>query len=614
VIKEIAHITVGLPVEGPFDYLISDPLMESIRIGHRVWVSFGTRKIVGYVVGFKDRSAIKRLKYIDSMIDQLPLITAQHLSLAREFSKYYGCSLGEAIETGLPSLLRKGRPVDLSADQSSVEQPNASSEISLAHDPGRQTAWKDIEKAIKSALDAQQGVLILVPEASLINDVLSRMSVGVPQEKVAVLSGLTDKKELELWQQVREGKLRMAVGVISAIFAPVRNLGLIVMIDEESTLYQHEQTPFYHSRQVAMMRARVEKCSVVFLSAAPSVELFAKAHGKNIQYRLAGSSSSCAVQLIDSTNFRSSFGFIYPPLRSRMEQFLKGSGKILLFYNRRGFYTMTRCLNCGYVLKCQRCDVFLNFSGASKELQCHRCNFKEPLPTQCPQCCNPGLKQQGTGIEKLKEEIKRSFPQARVALVDRENTAFPVSFDVLVATQAVLRWIDHLKVHVTGVIDVDSEFNRLDFRSAQRTYALLAHLKIMTLHFLMIQTQHPDNYCLKAVLKNKPADFYKREMKLRKELGLPPFKHWLSIYLRGPNQMVVSEQAKELYNLLTAKPLAVLLIHEPHTDVVTKLRDQYRFIIRMQGKDIVRMMKYFKKSLRGLKKKSGVIVTVKVDG
>ena len=612
--SKIAQVVVGLPVPGPFDYIIPDELEGKIHLGQRVWVPFGNRKMVGYIVGLHKKSSRKKLKPILSQIDTVAILDEGMLRLTADFSKYYGCSWGEAIETSLPVLLRKGREIDLVEKAIPVKQRGLQTETILVHDQTQSDHWPLLVKTIRETLDRHQGVLIIVPEIVLIENILMKLLL-CDFTRVSFLDRrLTPNKELEQWIPLQRGETPLAVGTRSAIFAPVRNLGLIVIYDEDNPAYKQDQSPFYHVREVAEMRANLEGIKLLYVTPAPSAEMWERKKRGQLRYLSYEPRETKSVQIIDMSFYQKQKAPILSfPLREQVQKTIAQNGKIILFMNRKGFSTLTSCTKCGYKVKCPRCDVPLTYLFAQKKMVCRYCNLNLAPPKICPQCNNSYLRYKGLGIERLESELSREFPFARICRYDKETKELSKDFHILITTQAILRLQEDLLADALGVIQIDSELSRPDFRSAQKAFSLLTHLKRFVKGKILIQTFLPDNYCVRAMAKNDFKGFYRKELKLRRELGLPPYKHLIEVMVRSAKKEAAREQAEILFQGLKKNKKGTIEISEPQEDFLPRLRGKYRFNILVRTTSPPKAMRFIRATIGSSKKKAGVIITLNID-
>jgi len=613
--KAIAQVVVGLPVEGPFDYSVPPDLIPKIFIGSRVLVSFQAQKIIGFVVGFVSKSRYDRLKEILSILDSQPILSQDLLALAKEFSKYYCCSWGEAIEASLPAAVyKRKKTIEINPVPDSAKKEIIKDDLLIYGQEGEE-AWTEISKRIKQTLEYKQGVIVLVPEVSLIAFYKRKLQEITTQEILVLDKRLTSVQELNTWKEIRQGKTDLVLGSRSAVFAPIKNLGLIVILKEDNFAYKQEQTPLYDARQVALMRAKQEKACIIFSSSAPTVERIHLALAKKISFQIVTTTTQPSIQIIDLLNYKpKGAGAISLPLQYNIERALEKKEKILLLMNKKGFGSFGVCSKCGHVLKCQRCDVHLTYLYHLKSVTCRYCGHQEPKPQTCPQCQSAYLNFKGGGIEKIESEAARFFPTARIFCYDKEIKKIPNNFDILVATQAILHLCGHIKFSLSAIVQADAELNRLDFQAGYHAFALFQQIKNITEKQLTLQTTLKDNYCIKALQNQDPLSFYRRELKLRKELNLPPFGHIIEVRIRGMKQEVVQAQSENFFNSLVEQNSSKdIEVCEPQADVIEKLRDKYRFVILIKGKAIVPMTELVLKTKKTFRRKGKIIITVNVD-
>lgn len=613
----IAQVVVGLPLEGPFDYIVSESCQERIGVGRRVSIPFANKKRIGFIIGLKSKSQYRKakLKSIFSVIDSQPLLSRNMLALTQKVARYYGCSWGEAIETSLPRTLRSTKGIELSVPGSQDQDKSGLEETVLLHDLEKQKSWNFLFDQIKQTLALGKSVIFLVPEVVLIDKIRTCLKSQYPEEIAIIDKQLSSSKELLSWKAAKEGRVKLVVGTRSAIFTPVDKLGLIIVYDEENPAYKQDQTPFYNGRDVALMRAKMDSCRVILVSAMPSPEIWWQASKKRIKKIQCEPARMADLQVIDLANYKMrKQTIIATPLRNRIQKCIENRGKTILFLNRKGFSTLTRCHHCQYTLRCPRCETNLVYLYEKRKMVCSQCNYKIAAPDVCPQCKSSYLRSSGIGTEKLESELAREFPQCRICRYDKEIPKAPEDFDILITTQAILREYGRMFVDLIGVIQIDSQLNRADFRAAYRVFSLLAHLRQMALEKVLVQTRFQDNYCIAAAQKMDIKNFYSKEIKFRRELDLPPFRHLVSVIIRGPKESVAFEQANILYKQMqTAKIKESFDILEPQEDIIPKLRGKYRFIILMKGKTTESMISFIRNSIKASKRKSGAVISVNVD-
>jgi len=593
----IAQVVFDLPLDGPFDYLVPEHLVPSMAVGMRVKVSFGTRVQIGFVIGLLDKSAFSKLKPIQSLCDASPVLNSLDLTFAREFCAYYGCTLGEALGTMLrnktdhePSIRRERKPL-----------------FFLYRCPPASYAAK-----IQEIIDGYQSnshFLILVPDA---------------------FRGQTLSRQLH--------SLPIKIGTRSSVFECDGRHDCVMMVDEEDYSYKQEQMPMYDAAQVLLTRSKIYGFDSAFVGISPSVELMALAREGKIKLFEEPTADVPLARTVDLSNYKFVPGLISPPVRDALEAALKAGKKSILVLNRRGSYRLTRCVDCAEILKCIHCDSPLIYSRSEGKFLCRHCTYTALGSTVCPKCHKPSWRSQGIGVEQLQTELKKFFPQAKILAFERPakstvKTAKPIGdFDILISTQAVLRFQGILKVHLAAFIDFDAELNRLDMRSAFNAFSLALHVSSMALEGVFIQTRNSNHYVLQSLsrspfrhsresgnlIQGKTQDFYDEELKLRKEFGFSPFKHWVKISWRGKSEKSTHQAAQQGYNELNKSVVettrwVVSTITPPLADVVGRKRDQFRFNVMVQANGVVPAVAFIKSAIAKIKRRSRVILTLNID-
>ena len=611
--KDIARVVVGLPVEGPFDYRVPPALLKSLAKGKRVLVPFGPRTLLGYVVDIASKSPYKVLKSVDVILDETPVIDEPLLKLSRWLSRYYGCSRGEAIEIMLPQRLRKGKlTTQLARDGEKIHPEKEIPQRLLLQSPDDESVWPFLAEKIEQGLKNSQGIIILVPEFSMIELLRERLLKDLQHPFIIFDKKLSPKEELKKWGEAKEGKVRIVIGTRSVVFVPLW-AGLIVVFQEDHAAYKQEQSPFYRVRDVVLERSALEHCDVIFVNATPSLELWNQVLLKKIKLVSFKNPASLEKMIVDTSAYRyRKDALLSYPLRARIQKTLEAKGKTILFMNRKGFNTLTRCGKCGFTLACERCDTNLTYLFQQKKMICRYCRQTAEPPSVCPQCHGAYLRFSGIGLEKLESEVARQFPQARLARYEQDNKDLPADYDILLATKSILRFKGRLCVDFLGVIQIDSEFHRPDFRASEKTFSLLTDLSGMAKKSMIIQTRHPDNYALKAFYKNDVKGFYREELRLRKDLTFPPYQHLVSLLMRGTLVNRVAASAEQLFESLQSQKTKGLEIFEPQPDAVAKMRGKYRFQILLKGKSIDELTRTVKKSIKSFKR-SGIAISMNVD-
>jgi primosomal protein N' (replication factor Y) len=609
-----AKIVPGLAVSGPFDYIVPDELAQKISVGCRVKVNFSNRIITGYVVGLARRSKITNLKNILDLIDTIPVLDKRMLGLTRELSNYYVCSWGEAIETALPEGIRKGKPVYIK-DSVKNTGPVIYTTAMLLHDLDGRVRWEIYLTQIKAALENRQSAVIILPdiEAVFRTEKIIEEQLGCNH----VLLYRKQPKEIETWEKIKDGHIELVIGTRSAVFAPLANLGLIIIDEEHNPVYKQDQVPHYHAREVALMRSKIEGIKIILGSASPTLESILSARKKQIDYRLLPRIKKLPeIKILKMRNLpvldKKNRLILSRYLSDDILATITSKGKVLMFINRRGFATFTYCHSCGKALACPRCNINLVFHFEGRLLVCHRCNFTMPLPDICPNCNAGYIKYSGLGTEKVESELARIFPQARIKIVKSATQLDLKEADIFISTESIIGKIDY-NFELIAVLSIDSSLSRIDFRAPEKAFFLLSGLSRLTENKIIIQTNLSHHYVFKAIENNQPEVFFDQELKQRKQLSLPPFTHTCLIKLRGKVESKVKDASLTLFNKLIEvnknKSIKIIahICGQPY-----RLRGNFYWLILLKGSSALKISKFLKIYLKDYRH-SGIIVTVDMD-
>jgi primosomal protein N' (replication factor Y) len=424
-------------------------------------------------------------------------------------------------------------------------------------------------RAIEEVVKQGKEVIVLVPEISLTPQTLARFKGRFGH--VAVMhSHLSDADRGGYWRRIAAGQVQVVVGARSAVFAPTRKLGLIIIDEEHETTFKQESIPRYHARDVAVMRARLEGIPIVMGSATPSLESWANAARGN--YTLLSMPNRVEdrplpqVKIIDlrhEPRGTGKSGAISPTLEAAMRTTLKGKGQIILLLNRRGFSTHVHCQACGYVAQCSNCDLALTFHRSKSSLMCHYCGFETAPFHKCPSCSQPAMRYQGLGTEKLQTEIEEKFPGYVCQRMDSDTMVKPGSHQrvleafrdglihVLVGTQMIAKGLDFPNVTLVGVVNADVGLHLPDFRSAERTFQLLAQVAGRAGRgekggLVLIQTFTPDHPCITLAAKHDFVSFAAQELVHRKQHHYPPYQRLARLIVRSEKEEAAAQFAETL--------------------------------------------------------------------
>ena len=606
-----AKIVLGLAVKGPFDYIVPDEVAARLKAGSRVKVNFCNRVVTGYIVEIAKKSKVKNLKSILTLIDEVPVLSANILELTKEIADYYFCFWGEVIETALPEGLRKGKKIVINEPQV-AKLASLENAVTLLHDLDGQARWDIYIKEIKTILGKLKQAVLIMPD---VESVLRAKKII--EEKIDCSVGLmyrSQPKELGEWEKIKNGEVSLVIGTRSAIFAPLPALALVIIDDEHNPVYKQDQVPHYHVREVAFMRNRIDKLKVILGSSTPSLESVYLARQKKIGLELLPRIKKYPeIKILKMRGLpnldKKNRLILSRSLIDAMTESLNNKGKILVFMNRHGFATYAYCHSCGKSLSCPRCNVNLVFHFSGKMLVCHRCNFKMKLPDICPVCNSGYIKYSGLGTEKVESELARLFPQAKVKIIDEQpglNQA-----DIFISTESIIGKISP-DLDLVVVLAIDGTLNRVDFRASEKAFILLSGLARLTQKKMIIQTSLASHYVFKAIETNQPDKFFDRELKERKQLGLPPLKHNCLIKLRAKNEDKVREASQDLFNKLTLKKTRGIDVVANTPGQPLKLRGNFYWQILLKSSSVLVVDKFLKIHLKDFRH-SGIIVTIDMD-
>jgi primosomal protein N' (replication factor Y) len=459
-------------------------------------------------------------------------------------------------------------------------------------------------RAVQETLARGKTAIILVPEIALTLWIgrQCRAWFGARFEGVAVLhSALSDVERAREWWRVRNGEARVVVGTRSAIFAPLENLGLVIVDEEQESSYKQEETPRYHGRDVAIVRAKMENAAALLGSATPSLETYHHARsGKYELLTLAGRVESRPLASVEIVDLRDDFSKthqtspISAALHDAIVECLAQKTQALVLINRRGYSWSVLCRSCGASVQCENCSISMTHHKQRNRLECHYCGALKPIPKQCPKCQSQYVYFFGEGSEHLEERLRKEFPGARIARLDRDTARTKRQYqetlgafaggalDILVGTQMLAKGHDFQRVTLVGVVSADSSLSLPDFRAAERTFQLLTQVAGRAGRGelpgrVLIQTFYPEHYAIQdAVCQDYPA-FYERETQFRRVMAYPPFTSLANVIVRHTDLEKAIRWARELSQYFSPHDGKGLRILGPAAAPLAKLKKEHRF-------------------------------------
>lgn len=657
------EIILNLPVNQGFTYSYIPPENEKAElvpaIGKRAEIMFGNRKTQGFIINISDTIPAScpveagKIKPVKRIIDKEALFGKELIEMAQWISRYYLCTLGEAVFSMIPSGRRESSAGGFSFEEEvaekkrnelSSEQKKAvndilkstSEEKSLFHYLYGPTGSGKTEVFLSLAekkLEMGKGVIYLVPEIGLTGQVVKAVANRFGNTAAVLHSGLTPSQRLSEWHRIMHKEARVVVGARSAVFAPVPDLGLIIIDEEHDGSYKSGNNPRYHARQAAMHRCTTLHIPLLMGSATPSVEAwYGMQSGTIIRHqltkRLAGGEMP-HISCIDLT-MHPNDGCISKPLEEEINKTLAQKHQTILFLNRRGFTHFFRCNQCGYELVCKNCSVPLTYHKADNKLRCHYCGWSTYPPESCPQCGSLDIGTSGFGTEYIEAETRSKFPNARIMRLDTDvlkskdelltslEDFRQGKYDILLGTQMVAKGLNFPKLQLVGVILADAGLHMPDFRAGERTFSLITQVAGRAGRYfpdgkVIVQTYSPGRGPVLFACQNRIEDFYGSELSEREMLDFPPFSRLLRLVFRSFNKGLAAETAADAAKILMEGAPRGMEIIGPAECPIEKINSSWRYQILLKGKSILPLQAAARKLLFEYTHNQNVYIEYDVD-
>jgi primosomal protein N' (replication factor Y) (superfamily II helicase) len=536
-------------------------------------------------------------------------------------------------------VLNPEQAVALSAVEEALSAPEKAKPI-LLHGVTGSGKTEIYLQAIHSTLARGRTAIVLVPEISLTPQTVERFKsrFAEAQDTVAVLhSHLSEGERHDEWHKIQSGRARIVVGARSAVFAPLENLGLIVVDEEHETSYKQEEAPRYHARDVAVVRAKMEQCVVLLGTATPSLESYHNAVQQ--KYRLLNLTQrvdDCQMPLMRIVDLRLErrkekvAAILSEKLRAAITTRLAKHEQTILFLNRRGFSTSLLCSNCGEARNCPNCSVALTFHRGAARLSCHLCGHTAAVPKKCPACSQDALIYAGFGTEKVEANVTQIFPKATVRRMDADSMSRKDAYretlqafrsgkiDILVGTQMIAKGLHFPNVTLVGIINADLALHMPDFRAGERTFQLLTQVagragRGETPGEVFVQTYTPFSPSIQFARHHDFAGYFEQELEFRERCDFPPFKHAVLITVRSPHEARAKLSAETLVRRLRENLGSEFILGDATPAPLEKLQGQFRFHILMRGEAIMRLSRLVRETLDKLPLPEDVVASVDVD-
>ena len=643
-------VVLSVPFEGEFTYSVPEKMEGEALFGRRVIVPFGRSKKTAFITKeiYTKPEVDFEIKDIERVVDKEEVFNKDLLDTAIWMKTMYLSPVGVNLSSMIPSGRRESETSSFFSFSSFSPVAKLTDEQEAALSRLRSFP-KDIfylygvtgsgksEVFLRRAEDViKEGkqVLYLVPEITLSHQVSGEVYQRFDKRVAILHSALTPSQRLKAWRSIMKGEVDLVVGARSSVFAPFKNLGLIIMDEEHENAYKSGQSPRYSARQVAQYRAGKWKAQFIMGSATPSLEawnLIRLQKIKSVVMRNRIGEASFPKMTI--VNMRGEKRNISQKLEEEIRIALKEKKGVILFLNRRGFSYGYECKTCGAVVECPNCSVAMTYHKARKRLICHTCGFSEPLVKVCPECGSLDISPRGYGTENAEEEARALFPFSKIERLDTdvtngdsEKTQEILSkfrdgeIDILLGTQMIAKGLNFPKVSLIGILNADSSLALPDFRAGERTFDLLHQVAGRAGRYrddgkVIIQTTQPMAPAIQMAASNDLEHFYERELAQRKETMFPPFSRLINLVIRGKDEEKVKEATMALGEIASnmSDEDEEIEVFSPSPCLIEKAAGQWRWHVLLRSQSISRLLSFTKNLLSSFILPSSLHLEVDVD-
>ncbi|MGI8847420.1 MAG: replication restart helicase PriA [Candidatus Dormibacteria bacterium] len=641
---EVIPDTRALLPRPSYTYSIPLEMRDLVVPGMRVEVPFGKRRLTGLVAARVERSD-HETRPIGAVLDKAPLLDSHRLGLAQWISERYCSPIGEVVKAMLPKGIRGARAVTASRRGPRTEshalrvardaEPDSAPELTanqraavaplleavaahrhrrvLLHGVTGSGKTEVYLRAIAAVRDQQRQAIVMVPEIALTPQMISRFAARFPRRLAVIHSALTDAERAREWQRARDGLVDVVVGSRSSVFAPLPDLGIIVVDEEDASAYKQDRVPRYHAVEVALELARRLDVPVVLGSATPRVETFYRAHTGDLELAtLAARITGRELPPIEVVDLREE---LRAGNRSPLSQVLEravlacqvAGGQSILYLNRRGSASVVLCRGCGEALGCPNCSVSLVYHASRGRCDCHYCGSSRSLPDVCPHCGSSSIRALGMGTERLQLEVAQRFPSLRLLRMDRDTTQTRDAYfdiyesfrrgdaDCLIGTQMIAKGWDLGNVQLVGIVNADTSLHFPDYRSGEVTFSLLTQVAGRAGRGdeparVILQTYSPEHYAVRHATSHDYLGFAREEIRVRRDLRFPPYARLVTCTVAhardGAAEGACRQAVTDLSAILGAE--VGLDVLGPTPAFLHRLRGQHRWQFTIRGEAIER--------------------------
>ena len=644
------EVILNVPFEKSFTYSVPEDKEGEALFGKRVAVPFGKSEKTGFVIREMESVSDEgyEIKPIRRIIDRNPVFNEDLVDIAHWMSEMYISPSGVNLSQMIPSGRRESeyapfstvssfrRVENLSPDQEHALSVLRSGKKKMYYIFGITGSGKSevYLRRAEDIIESGKQVLYLVPEITLTHQISSEVYTRFSGRVAILHSALTPSQRLKEWMRILNGEVDIVIGARSSVFAPFKNLGLIIIDEEHEGAYKSGSAPRYHARQVAQYRAQKSSAELIMGSATPSLEAWKLMRSSRlstiIMRNRIGEGKFPRVRILDMTGETRN---ISPELESEIRSALDRKRGVILFLNRRGYSYGYVCRSCGSVIECPNCSVSMTYHKSARKLVCHTCGYSTPLMKTCPVCRSRELIPSGFGTESAEEEVRQLFPSSRIERLDtdsvkgdKDHTAEILSefregkIDILLGTQMIAKGLNFPLVSLVGVINADSSLSLPDFRAGERTFDLLYQVAGRAGRYsddglVIIQTRQPSAPAVALVAANRVEDFYDRELAERRETGFPPYTRLVNLTLRSLNEEKARESADDLEK--TAIALADgredIEIFSASPCLIEKQAKQWRYHVLLRSVSISQLLTFTRELTASFRVPAGVHLEIDVD-
>ncbi len=643
------EVAVNKPLDTFFTYRVPESMRGESLFGKRVQIPFGRVKTVGFVVGERNSAELsdEKIKEILKVVDEESLFNLDMLNLAKWMRRMYLSTVGENLAIMIPSGKRESElspfysPTSFHSIENLTEEQEKALKLLREH-PKEVCYIYGVTGSGKSEVYLRRAedvigegrqVLYLVPEIALSNQLSDEVYTRFHSRVAIIHSSLTPSQRLKAYHDIKSGNVDLVIGARSSVFAPFRDLGLIIMDEEHETSYKSSNNPRYHARQVAQYRAERSGAQFIMGSATPSLEAWKLISTHKIRSafmtRRIGEGRFPKVQVVNISSLNRNISF---ELEARIRETLSQKKGVILFLNRRGYGYSYVCKTCGHVLVCPKCSVTLTYHKNSSRLVCHTCGYSERKSISCPICSSRDLIAKGFGTENVEEEARMLFKGARIERLDsdvavKKDASHDIlerfskgDIDILLGTQMIAKGLNFPLLGLVGILNADSSLMIPDFRASERTFDLIHQVSGRVGRFrgdglVVVQTLNPTEPSIRYSISNEPERFYEYELKERSKVLFPPFSRLINITLRGKSREKVSQSSRDIEALASSldEEYESLEVFRSSPSLIEKMNDNWRYHVLLRSTDLSELLNAAHEIKRTYHLPSGVYMEIDVD-